>query len=298
MAEIEQFAYGWINPVVSYVIAAFGCAIGLICTARAREARAGAHREKWLVLGALAIGGTGIWPMHFIAMLGFDVPGSIVRYDVSLTTASALIAVLAVGIGLFIVGHGQASLLRIMLGGIFAGLGVAAMHYTGMAAMRVGGSIAYDPVVFTASVLIAVVASAVALWFTVNVRGWGPIVVAALIMGVAVVGMHYTAMFGVEVHLHRIDGPVDGVNPFLLVAPITLLVSCALVGLIFSVLAPPAEDEADIVAGLSPLSDLPPERAGALLPRRVARSTPPASRPLARPAASPRPAPSRPLRTP
>jgi NO-binding membrane sensor protein with MHYT domain len=272
MAELHQFAYGWVNPVISYVIAAFGCAIGLVCTARARAALNGAHREKWLVLGAVSIGGTGIWPMHFIAMLGFDVPGSIVRYDVALTTASALIAILAVGIGLFIVGHGGAGLIRILLGGIFTGLGVAAMHYTGMAAMRMGGTISYDRTYFVASVLIAIVASSVALWFSVNVRGWGPVVLAALIMGVAVVGMHYTAMFGVRVHLHRMDSPIEGVSPFLFVAPITLLISCALVMLIFSVLSPPAEDEDDIVAGLSPMVDTAPERGTALLPRRVARS--------------------------
>ncbi|WP_412542120.1 MHYT domain-containing protein [Longispora sp. K20-0274] len=272
MAELHQFAYGWVNPVISYVIAAFGCAIGLVCTARARAARNRAHREKWLVLGAVSIGGTGIWPMHFIAMLGFDVPGTIVRYDIALTTASALIAILAVGIGLFIVGHGGASLVRIILGGVFTGLGVAAMHYTGMAAMRMGGSVGYDRTFFVASVLIAIVASSVALWFTVNVQGWGPAVIAALIMGVAVVGMHYTAMFGVQVHLHAMDGPVDGVSPFLFVAPITLLISCALVMLIFSVLSPPAEDEADIFAGLSPMVDTAPERGAALLPRRVARS--------------------------
>ncbi|MBA3489028.1 MAG: signal protein [Longispora sp.] len=272
MAEIHQFAYGWVNPVIAYVIAAFGCAIGLVCTARARVANGGVHREKWWVLGALAIGGTGIWPMHFIAMLGFDVKGTVIRYDVGLTLASALIAVLAVGIGLFIVGHGNASFLRIGMGGLFTGLGVAAMHYTGMAAMRLGGKIEYHPVIFAASVLIAVVASSVALWFTVHVRGWGRTVAAAMIMGIAVVGMHYTGMFSVEVHSHRLDGPVEGVSPFLFVAPITLLISCALLGLIFCVLSPPAEDEADVVAGLSPLTESSPESGVALLPRRVTRS--------------------------
>jgi NO-binding membrane sensor protein with MHYT domain len=210
--------------------------------------------------------------MHFIAMLGFDVPESPIRYDVALTLASALIAVLAVGIGLYIVGHGKTSMFRIALGGVITGLGVAAMHYTGMAAMQLNGSITYQPAIFTASVLIAIVASTVALWFTVNIRGWGPVVAAALVMGVAAVSMHYTAMFGVRVHLRKVDVPVDGVSPFLSVAPVILLISCVLLGLIFSVLSPPPEDEVDVVAGLSPLAEASPEQGAALLHRRVIRS--------------------------
>ena len=69
-----------------------GSLLGLICTARVRNTPTSAGRAGWLILAAWAIGGTGIWVMHFMAMLGFGVRGEDIRYDVSLTAASALIA--------------------------------------------------------------------------------------------------------------------------------------------------------------------------------------------------------------
>ena len=113
--------------------------------------RAAAHapstggRVWWLTLAAVAIGGTGIWTMHFVAMIGFSVVGSPIRYDVGLTAASAIIAVVAVGIGLVdraarLQGAERPDPHRWRA---VAGLGVAAMHYTGMAAMRLNGDIEY-----------------------------------------------------------------------------------------------------------------------------------------------------------
>src|SRR5690606_12599671 len=79
--------------------------------------------------------------MHFIAMLGFGVEGTEIRYDVPLTTASAIIAVTVVAVGLFTAALGRPRVSKTLLGGVFAGFGVAAMHYTGMAAMRLDGDI-------------------------------------------------------------------------------------------------------------------------------------------------------------
>jgi NO-binding membrane sensor protein with MHYT domain len=245
MGEIDHFSYGLITPALAYTLSALGSLLGLTCTVRARSAHTTARRVWYLLLAAWAIGGTGIWVMHFIAMMGFGVSGVEIRYDVPVTTASALLAVTVVALGLFLVGLGRRHPAKIVVGGAFAGIGVASMHYTGMAAMRFDGSILYDERLVAASILIAVVAATVALWFTVTVRKATAIVASALVMGVAVSGMHYTGMAAMQVHLHSTGALPAGSSVFALLLPILLLVILVVVGLVYAVLAAPtAEDRA------------------------------------------------------
>jgi NO-binding membrane sensor protein with MHYT domain len=96
----------------------------------------GRTRLGWLLLAALSIGTTGVWVMHFIAMLGYTIPGAVIHYNVLPTIASMLIAVVVVGIGLLIVGFARQTWRNLILAGAFTGVGVAAMHYTGMEAMH------------------------------------------------------------------------------------------------------------------------------------------------------------------
>src|SRR5215475_3226216 len=111
-----------------------GAFLGLRCVTRAR-AHEGRSKARWLILAAVAIGACGIWVMHFIAMLGFAIPGQTITYNVPITIASMLIAIGVVGAGLFIVGYGDGGLTRLGIGGLVVGIGVASMHYLGMAAM-------------------------------------------------------------------------------------------------------------------------------------------------------------------
>ncbi|GGK38655.1 MHYT domain-containing signal sensor [Pilimelia terevasa] len=245
MAEIHHFTYGWFTPVVAFLMAFLGSLLGLVCTARARESRTAGRRARWLVIAATAIGGTGIWLMHFMAMLGFEVPVSPVRFDPWLTLLSMMLAVVPVGVGLFLVGWRAPSLPRILCGGLFTGFGVLGMHYTGMAGLRLAGTMEFDLPLVAASALIAVVAATAALWFTTIVKGWGPILAAATTMAVAVCGMHYTGMAAIRVHLAHDPAPVDGINPFSLLVPITLLAAAALIGMAFSALQAMTEEEFD-----------------------------------------------------
>src|SRR5580765_4493067 len=80
-AEVEQFSYGVTNPIVAAVMAYFGCLLGLVCTAHARTLPAGVKRVRWLVAGATAIGAAGLWLMHMMAVLGFEVENTPMRYD-------------------------------------------------------------------------------------------------------------------------------------------------------------------------------------------------------------------------
>ena len=193
MIHVNNFSNGALNPVLAYLMSCVGCFLGLRCTTRA-QAYQGAARARWLTAGALAIATTGIWVMHFIAMLGFAIPGQTIRYNVVLTIVSMLIAVLVVGIGTFIVGFSQGGTWPLLVGGLVLGIGVASMHYLGMAAIRVPVALRYDPGLVVASLLIAVVAGIAALWAALRLDTLWSTLVASLIMGVAVSGMHYTGM--------------------------------------------------------------------------------------------------------
>ena len=202
MAEVDHFSYGFVTPATAYAMSFIGSLLGLLCTARARATR-GLSRASWLGLASLAIGGTGIWVMHFIAMLGFTIEDHEIRYDVPLTLLSCATSIAVVAIGLFIVGFAGARAPVIIIGGVIMGAGVASMHYTGMAAMNMSGHIGYQPVLVGLSVLIALVAASAALWFSIRVKGMWATAGAAAIMGIAVTGMHYTGMAAMDVTMHE-----------------------------------------------------------------------------------------------
>lgn len=234
---IDHFSYGAVTPTLSYTLSVLGSLLGLVCTARARAMEDTKRRARWLLLAAWSIGGTGIWVMHFMAMLGFSVAGIPIRYDLATTVASWITAVVVVGIGLFIVGFGQPNPLKIIMGGVVTGLGVAAMHYTGMAAMRMPAIVHYDQTLVAASIAIAVVAATVALWFTVTVRRGVMVLVSALVMGVAVNGMHFTGMFAMSVEPDPQPGPVTGIMPIYFVAPIALFVILVVIVLLTALIS-------------------------------------------------------------
>ncbi|HET6478560.1 MAG TPA: MHYT domain-containing protein [Actinoplanes sp.] len=246
MATIHHFDHGWITPTVSYVLSVLGSMLGLTCAVRFRAATERGERIWWLVLASLSIGGTAIWSMHFVAMMGFSVDGTPIRYDVGLTVASAILAVIAVGLGLAIALMGSgAKNLRIVTGGVIAGLGVAAMHYTGMAAMNLHGDVSYGMDMVGLSIGIAVVAAAVALWLAVTVRRRLVIFVAALVMGVAVNGMHFTGMTAMSVKEHPSTGNLPGATASGMLVPIGVAVVFGIIGLAYALMsAPTAEDRA------------------------------------------------------
>ena len=216
---VDGFGYGLVTPVAAYLMACLGGALGLRCTTRSLRDR-GSYRPGWLVLGATAIG-SGIWSMHFIAMMGFTVEEIPIGYDRATTFASLAVGIVMVGIGIFIVGQRGATRMSLVTGGTITGLGVASMHYLGMAGMRFQGRIEYDTVTVALSVVIAVVAATAALWAAVAVRGFPATLGAGLVMGLAVSGMHYTGMAAVSVHVHEaVDTTVGGDPPAALLAPL------------------------------------------------------------------------------
>ncbi|MFI9829102.1 MHYT domain-containing protein [Streptomyces sp. NPDC051913] len=201
---VDGFRYGVVTPIAAYVMACLGGALGLRCIVRSLL-NAESWKAGWLALGAASIG-CGIWTMHFIAMIGFQVEETRIRYDAGLTLLSLAVSIVVVGIGVFIVGYRGAGTANLSLAGIVTGIGVAAMHYLGMYAMRLNGAIGYDALTVGLSVVIAIVAATAALWAAVTIRGFMTSLGASLVMGVAVSGMHYTAMAAVSVHVHGTTG--------------------------------------------------------------------------------------------
>ncbi|MEU1514616.1 MHYT domain-containing protein [Streptomyces sp. NPDC005811] len=217
---IDGFRYGIVTPVAAYLMACLGGALGLRCIVRSLMDK-DSFRTGWLVLGATSIG-CGIWTMHFIAMIGFRVRETRIGYAVWPTVLSLAIAVGVVGVGVFLVGRRGAGRGALPLAGAVTGLGVAAMHYLGMAAMRLDGTLVYDPLLVALSVLIAVGAATAALWAAVTVRGFLTSLGASLVMGLAVSGMHYTAMAAVGVHVHGTTSSWAGESPTSLLLPMLI----------------------------------------------------------------------------
>ncbi|MGW1721943.1 MHYT domain-containing protein [Streptomyces sp. NPDC002306] len=205
---IDGFSYGLVTPVVAFVMACLGSALGLRCVVRTVHHEPG-WRVGWLALGAASLG-CGIWTMHFIAMIGFSVEQAPITYAVTPTVLSLIVAIVVVSAGVFIVGYRGAGTATLTVAGGITGLGVAAMHYLGMAAIQVDGVVSYDAFTVVLSVIIALVAATAALWAAVSVRGFLASLGASLVMGLAVSGMHYTGMAAVSVHLHNSSATAIG----------------------------------------------------------------------------------------
>jgi NO-binding membrane sensor protein with MHYT domain len=259
---VHNFSYGLVTPIVAYLMSCLGCFLGLRCTTRAR-AFEGAARARWLLLAGLSIGVTGIWVMHFIAMLGFTTPGQPIGYNVPVTILSMLIAVIVVSGGLLIVGFSANGVRPLLLGGVVIGIGVASMHYMGMAAVLVpGGSEHYSIALVALSLVIAIVAGTAALWAALRLQGLRATFAASLIMGVAVSGMHYTGMAALRMNMAGAASTAASAEAFLL--PLIIGISVLTFVLAAIILLSPTEDEI---------------REDAILMERIARLSGEAARP-------------------
>src|SRR5690242_230576 len=187
-------------PLVALSILLAICAsyTALTLAGRVTAAR-GRARLAWLSGGSVAMG-TGIWSMHFVAMLAFrlSVP---ISYDVVVVAGSFLAAVGASAFALFMASRGDVRLPRLLSAGLVLGLAIFTMHYTGMAAVRGPGvRLTYDLVLVGNSLVIAVTAATIALWLFLWLRnddtrrGRALRGAAAIVMGLAISGVHYTAM--------------------------------------------------------------------------------------------------------
>ncbi|ARU61460.1 hypothetical protein CBW65_10915 [Tumebacillus avium] len=190
--------YHTATVVLSILIAVLASYTAINLGSRVTEAK-GTARKFWCIGGAMALG-FGIWSMHFVAMLAFEMEVT-VTYQLWLVLLSVLPAIVASGLALYLVSRPRLLLKKLILGSLLMGAGISAMHYTGMYAMQMQAHLTYDPLLVAASVLIAVAASFAALSLIYLLRGEGTSLksgwlklFSALLMGGAISGMHYTGM--------------------------------------------------------------------------------------------------------
>ncbi|MEO8313984.1 MAG: MHYT domain-containing protein [Pseudomonadota bacterium] len=184
---------------LSIVVAMVVAYTALKLAARVAESQAERSSSRlWLIGGAVAMG-MGIWSMHFVGMLAFSVQTPL-RYDIAETIGSLVIAMITSGFALAIASRPKLGIQRLIFGAIFMGAGISAMHYSGMGAITIVPMITYTPWLVAASIGIAVTASFAALWLAFNLRNGETRSLrlaragAAVVMGLAISGMHYTAM--------------------------------------------------------------------------------------------------------
>jgi NO-binding membrane sensor protein with MHYT domain/two-component sensor histidine kinase len=223
-------------PVVSGLIAVFGSWTALDLFRRART-QGGLTGLRWMAVSAVAMG-VSIWSMHFVAMLGFD-PGGPATYDVGLTALSLLLAVVGTGIAFALAAQERMPPPRLIAGGLVMGLSIGTMHYVGMAALRTAAVIDYQVEWVVGSIAVALLASTCALIAARDERKLGGQIAAALLLGLGIVAMHYTAMAGVEL------APTPGLGPDVGVDPLWLgvVVAGPTLGLLFLALGAGMLDE-------------------------------------------------------
>jgi NO-binding membrane sensor protein with MHYT domain len=184
--------------LASVLVAMFVSYTALNLSARVAHEKEHSRGSAWLGVGALAMG-CGIWSMHFIGMLAFSLPIPL-AYDISITLASLVIAVAISGFALLVASNPQLSVGQLSVAAVIMGIGISAMHYTGMAGILIVPMITYEMHILVASVVIAIVASFAALWLFFQLRHGRSLgmrlarVGAAFVMGLAISGMHYTGM--------------------------------------------------------------------------------------------------------
>lgn len=205
-----HIAHHPIFVALSMIIACLGSWTALDLFRRVR-AHTGTWRGAWLLAASIAMG-LSIWAMHFIAMLGFN-PGAEVRYNIGLTLLSLLLAIAVTAFAFFSAAPGKVR--RLLLSGLGMGVGICTMHYVGMAAMITQFTLKNDPLFVVLAVAVAVSASTGALIAAMHEHTFLQRALAAIVLGFAIVGMHYTAMLGVQLSpdatAMEVSGGIDSV---------------------------------------------------------------------------------------
>jgi diguanylate cyclase len=211
-----QSSYNFWLVAISFVVATLASFTALDLTGRIFTLASVRLRLAWRLGGAVALG-VGIWSMHFIAMLAFSLPIPL-GYDFTTTACSLGLAIGASFLALYITTQARLTPGHLLAGGVLMGIAIAGMHYTGMAALQMAPGIAYQPAWVAASLAIAIGASTAALWMAralsnddqrhVMRKRFG----AALVMGVAISGMHYSGMGAAHFLPDAICGAAKGVN--------------------------------------------------------------------------------------
>jgi NO-binding membrane sensor protein with MHYT domain len=221
--------------VLSLIMAIQGAYVGL--SLAVQVGAAAGMRRRLLLAGAAVSLAVAIWAMHFVAMLAAKLPFS-VDYLVLPTLLSFLVCVIVVGAGVFAASARPLSRNRLAASATFMGCGIVSMHYLGMSALHASAHLTHAPAFVLASIVIAIAASGLALWLAEGRGGRPPLLLSAAAFGMAIAGMHYTAMAGLAVYPH--SAPPSGAPALStdLLAIVVAVVAFVLSGIFLLTLVP------------------------------------------------------------
>ncbi len=225
--------YDWVLVLMSVLVASAAAYAALLVSQSMASAMTVASRRLWLLAGSLCLG-FGVWAMHFVGMLAFSLPCS-TGYDVGITLLSVLPSVVASALALSIISRPSVSARQIAWGGLLLGAGIGGMHYSGMTALRLEGLVRYHLGLFLLSVLVAVALATLAIWLKFRLQQWADswerwrLPASALVLGLAVSAMHYTAMAAAYFLREGDSSTVDSVLAPNFLAAIVLVVSLGLI---------------------------------------------------------------------
>ena len=219
-------SYNPLLVVMSLCVAVFTSGMALQLAGVARSSETLWWRHVTIATGSLALG-AGVWAMHFIGMLAFQLCAE-VRFDLGVTLLSMLPSLGASWVALSLLARRNLNLTQLCIGGVLVGAGIGAMHYSGMAAMQMAPLLRYDSWMFALSILVAVGLAILALWVRFGLHGRLPeiwaLLLSALVMGLAISGMHYTGMAAA-----RFVGTAESAQPIAMVDSLYLGSSIALI---------------------------------------------------------------------
>jgi NO-binding membrane sensor protein with MHYT domain len=197
MNEVIAVNYSPALLALSFAVSVIGSFVGLMACRNIARAD-GSISWYNAASAAIAIGGVGIWAMHFIGMLALKIDLAM-GYAAVETLLSMVLAIVATALALALVAKAPGSPLRLVTAGVALGLCACLMHYLGMHGMRFNGVFAWNWSLVALSVGIAIVAATTALWLAFRAKGVGLRVLAALVMAVAVCAMHYTGIAAADI---------------------------------------------------------------------------------------------------
>ena len=235
--------------LLSIVMAVQGAYVGLSLAVQIADATG--IRRRLLLAGAAASLAVAIWTMHFVGMLAVRLPFQ-VDYLVMPTLLSFLVCAIVVGAAVYATSSGPLTLLRLTLSSCLMGGGIFTMHYIGMSALDASTYMIHDPVYVASSMAIAIAASGLALWLATGRGGRPPLILSAIVFGLAVSGMHYTAMAGVTLYPFSTSASGAPALSSDLLAIVVAVVAFCISGIFLLLLLP---DSARAASSVVPLDD-------------------------------------------
>src|ERR1700691_1832641 len=223
--------------LLSIVMAIQGAYVGLSLAVQIADASG--VRRRLLLAGATVSLAVAIWTMHFVGMLAVRLPFQ-VDYLVLPTLLSFLVCAIVVGGAVYATSSGPLTLLRLTLSSCLMGGGIFSMHYIGMNALGASAYMIHDRVFVAASMAIAIAASGLALWLATGRGGRPPLILSAVAFGIAVSGMHYTAMAGVTLYPYATNASLAPALSTDLLAIVVAVVAFCISGIFLLLLLPDA----------------------------------------------------------